>query len=395
MRFHPLVFITLGLLAGLTPFGIDMYLPSIPAIALDLHASIETAQLTLTAYLAVFAVAQLVLGPTSDVIGRRRTILGGLALFIFASLVCAAATTLTWLMLGRCLQALGAASIAVTIPALVRDVFEKDEYARTMSILMLVMATAPLVAPLIGGIIITHSSWHWVFITLASIALVGAILFLRVIQETLHVQHRHKFNAGNIARNYKQLITHPVAMGYLLTGGLSFAGIMTFVVTSPYVYINLYKLSPDQYGLLFGLNVTALITLNFLNARLVTRLGAERMLRMGLGMMLLASVLLFSTSLLQQPPLWLLVIATAFYIGLNGLIMGNAIAGFMSLFPKLAGTASAFTGTARFGLGATAGTIASLLHNGTFVPMVGVMAACGLLAIAMYTLLCRQQAVRS
>ncbi len=201
------------------------------------------------------------------------------------------------------------------------------------------------------------------------------------------------FTSATIARNYKQLITHPVAMGYLLTAGLSFSGIMTFVVTSPYVYIDLYELAPNQYGLLFGLNVMMLIILNFLNSRLVTRFGAERMLRFGLTLMLLASLLLLSTSQLQHPPLWLLVIATAFYIGLNGLIMSNAIAGFMSLFPKLAGTASAFTGTTRFGLGSIAGTVASLLHNGTFVPMVSVMAACGLLAITMYASLCRQQPV--
>jgi len=389
MRFHPLVFITLGMLAGLTPFAIDMYLPSIPTISRDLNASIETVQLTLTAYLAVFALAQLLLGPVSDVLGRRSTILGGLALFISASFACAAATTLPWLLIARCIQALGGAAVAVTIPALVRDVFEKDEYARTMSILMLVMATAPLVAPTLGGIIVTHTSWHWVFITLAAIALIGMTLFMRVIQETLHAEHRHRFHLGGIARNYRQIVTHPEGMGYMMTGGLSFSGIMTFVVTSPYVYINLYQLTPNQYGLLFGLNVLLLISLNALSARLVRRFGAERILRFGLIMLLIATLLLIVTSQLQLPPLWVLVAATAMYIGLNGLILGNSMAGFMSLFPKLAGTASAFAGTSRFGLGAVAGTLASILHNGTFVPMVGVMASCGISAIVSYLLLCR------
>lgn len=390
MRFHPLVFGTLGLLAGLTPFAIDMYLPSIPAIAEDLGASIETVQLTLTAYLAVFALAQLFLGPVSDVLGRRATILGGLALFVLASLLCAAAPNLHWLLAGRCLQALGGAAVAVTIPALVRDVFEKDEYARTMSILMLVMAIAPLVAPLLGGIIVSRASWHWVFIALAGIALIGVVLFLGGIQETLHAEHRHRFHLGGIARNYGQLLIHPVGLGYLLTGGLSFAGMMSFIVSSPYVYIELYGVQPNHYGLLFGLNVLTLIALGAINARLVRRIGAERLLRFGLGMLLLAALLMLGLSRLQQPPLWLLVTASAFFIGLNGFIVGNSMAGFMTLFPKLAGTASAFAGTLRFGLGAIAGTLASLLHNGTFVPMVGVMAACGLSAIASYGLLCRR-----
>lgn len=235
MRFHPLVFDTLGLLAGRTPFAIDMYLPSIPAIAQDLDASIETVQLTLTAYLAVFALAQLFLDPVSDVFERRAIIIGGLALFVLASLGCAAAPTLPWLMAGRCVQALGGAAVAVTIPALVRDVFEQDEYARTMSILMLVMALAPLVAPLLGGVIVSHTSWHWVFIALAGIALIGAALFMSVISETLHVERRHRFHLGGIARNYAQLLMHPVGLGYLLTSGLSFSGMMTFIVTSPYV----------------------------------------------------------------------------------------------------------------------------------------------------------------
>jgi len=390
MRFHPLVFGTLGLLAGLTPFAIDMYLPSIPVIARDLGASIETVQLTLTAYLAVFALAQLLLGPISDVLGRRATILGGLALFVFASLLCAAAPDLVWLLTGRCLQALGGAAVAVTIPALVRDVFEADEYARTMSMLMLVMAIAPLIAPLLGGFIVAHVSWHWVFIVLAAIALIGAALFVRVIHETLHAEHRHHFHLGNIARNYGKLLTHRVGMGYMLTGGLSTGGMFSFIVTSPYVYIELYGVQPDHYGWLFGLNVLALMAAGSLNARLVRRLGAERMLRFGLGLLLVASLLMLGLSQLADPPLWLLVAASAFFVGLNGFVIGNSTAGFMTLFPTLAGTASAFAGTLRFGLGAVAGTLASLLHNGTFVPMVGVMAACGLSAIASYLWLCRR-----
>lgn len=382
MRFHPLVFGTLGLLSGLTPFAIDMYLPSIPAIAQDLSASIETVQLTLTVYLAVFALAQLLLGPMSDVHGRRGTIL--------ASLGCAAAPSLAWLIAGRCLQALGGAAVAVTIPTLVRDVFEKDEYARTMSILMLVMALAPLVAPLLGGIIVSYASWHWVFVALAGIALFSAVLFMISIQETLHADQRHSFHLGGIARNYAQLLQHPVGLGYLLTSGLSFAGMMAFIVTSPYVYIELYGVTPNQYGLLFGINVLTLIAFGALNARLVRRVGAERLLRIGLGLQLLVSLLMLSLSLNPQPPLWLLVSANAGFIGLNGLIVGNAMAGYMTLFPKLAGTASAFAGTLRFGLGAVAGTLASLLHNGTFVPMVGVIAGCGLTASGSYIWLCRQ-----
>ena len=144
--------VTLGLLSGLTPFAIDMYLPSLPAIARDLGSTMELAQISVTVYLGVFAVAQLLLGPLSDMLGRRATIGGGLVLFCLGSLGCTMAGQMETLLLGRAIQALGGAAIAVTVPAVVRDLFERDLYARVMSLVMLVMAMAPLLAPTIGGL---------------------------------------------------------------------------------------------------------------------------------------------------------------------------------------------------------------------------------------------------
>lgn len=380
--------LTLGLLSGLTPFAIDMYLPSLPAIALDLGASIELAQLSVTTYLGVFALAQLVLGPASDMLGRRLTIGGGLVLFCLGTLVCALASQIGVLLLGRAIQGLGGAAIAVTVPALVRDLFERDQYARTMSLVMLTTALAPLLAPSIGGLILLHASWHWVFAMLLVLGLVASLLFFRLIPETLTPADRHPPELGRVLRNYLTLVRHRVGLGYLLTGAFSFGGMMTYIVTSPYVLIELYAVPTAWFGVFFGGNVALAMLVTSLNARLVVQLGAERLLRLGLAIQVLAAGLLLIQACWGTPSLWSLVGATLLYLGMAGVVLGNSMAGFMAHFARMAGTASAFSGASRFGLGALAGTLVSLAHRGDATPMLLGMACCGLAAGLSHRLLC-------
>jgi len=382
----------LGLLAALTPFAIDLYLPSIPSIARDLDASIELAQLSVTVYLAVFAAAQLLLGPLSDVHGRRRSIGLGLILFMLGDIACALAPTMPLMLLARAVQALGGAAVAVTIPALVRDLFERDDYARVMGMIMLVMGFAPLVAPSLGGLIILYASWHWVFVVLLLISLIATLLFFRVVPETLLVENRHRLHLGDIFGNYGQLFRHRTALGYLLTGSASFSGMMIFIVTSPFVYIELHGVSASAFGPLFGINVLAAMVLASANAMLVRRLGSEWLLRVGLALQATAGVALLLLSLRAQPDLWMIAVVSCVYLGMNGLIFGNAMAGFMAFFPTMAGTASALAGAVRFGLGALAGSVVSLLHDGSATPMLIGMGICGLLALGIYLMACRREA---
>ncbi|WP_295428630.1 Bcr/CflA family multidrug efflux MFS transporter [uncultured Thiodictyon sp.] len=380
MHIRPPILLTLGLLSGLTPFAIDMYLPSLPVIALDLGSSIELAQLTVTVYLGVFALAQLFLGPLSDVRGRRSTIGGGLALFCLGSLGCALAGSMETLIAARVVQALGGAAVAVTVPALVRDLCEKDECARVLSLVMLVMSLAPLLAPSIGGLIVGQVGWHWVFIALYGIGLLAIGLFFALLPETLPPARRHPADVGRVLRNYLQLMHHRTGMGYLLVGAFSFGGMMTYIVTSPFVYIILHAVPTAWFAVLFGLNVAAAMVTTTLNARLVTRLGAERLLRLGLAVQVVAALLLLGLALWGTPPLWAIVLATLLYLGVAGVVLGNAMAGYMMHFAPMAGTASAFSGAARFGTGAIVGSLVSLAHDGTARPLLLGMALCGLLA---------------
>jgi DHA1 family bicyclomycin/chloramphenicol resistance-like MFS transporter len=388
MPIRPSLLITLGLLSGLTPFAIDMYLPSLPAIARDLGSTIELAQLTLTVYLGVFALAQLFLGPLSDMLGRRPTIGGGLVLFCLGALGCALAGHMGTLLGARVVQALGGAAIAVTVPALVRDLFERDHYARVIGLVMLTMSLAPLLAPSIGGLIVTHASWHWVFIALLGIATVASVLFFWLIPESLPPARRHPPEVGRVLRNYFKLVRHGVGMGYLLTGACSFGGMMTFIVSSPYVYIVLYAVPTAWFGVLFGVNVAAAMVATSFNTYLVIRLGAVCLLRLGLWVQVGAALGLFALAFMEHPPLWAIALGALLYLGMAGLVLGNAMAGYMSYFAPMAGTASAFSGAARFGTAAIVGSLVSMAHDGTARPLLLGMALCGLLAGASYWLLC-------
>ena len=385
---RPVLLVILGLLSALTPFAIDMYLPSIPAIALDLDSPVALVQLSVTVYLGVFAVAQLALGPLSDVYGRRLIIGLGLAVFLLADIGCAVATSMPVMLLARAVQAVGGAAVAVTVPALVRDLFERDDYARVMGLVMLVMALAPLLAPSVGGLIILYASWRWVFAALLVITLLAGVFFFIRVAETLPAERRHPLRFGSVLGNYRLLLGHSAALGYLLTGAASFGGMMVFIVTSSDVYIDVYGVPPAWFGPLFGINIMAAMLFSFINARLVPRYGAERMLRFGLTVQGIAVVTLLGVAWLPQPALWLVALAAGCYIAMAGIVLGNAMAGFMTYFPTMAGTASAFAGAARFGFGALTGSAVSLLHDGTARPLLLGMAACGLLAVLCYWLMC-------
>jgi DHA1 family bicyclomycin/chloramphenicol resistance-like MFS transporter len=385
--------LTLGLLSALTPFAIDMYLPSIPAIARDLGAPVSLAQLSVTVYIGVFAAAQLLLGPLSDVLGRRLPVAGGLAVFALADVACALAPDMTAMLAARAVQALGGAAVAVTVPALVRDLFERDDYARVMGMVMLVMGLAPLVAPSVGGLIVLYASWRWVFAVLLGIAAVTAVLFFRLLPETLPPERRHRPDPARVLGNYLLLLRHRGALGYLLTGMASFGGMMVFIVTSPFVYIEVHGVPAGWFGPLFGINIAAAMVFSYLNARWIPRWGAERLLRFGLLVQCAAALGLLALALVQAvlgaaPPLWLIALGTGGYIAMAGIVMGNAMAGFMAFFPRMAGTAAAFAGAGRFGFGAVAGSLASLLHDGTALPLLLGMGLCGLLAAGTYLLLC-------
>lgn len=384
----PLVlYLLLGALGGLTPLAIDMYLPAIPALARELGTTIDGAQLTVSAFLAGFAVGQLFYGPMADSFGRKPVIIAGLIMFALASVGCALAETLPQLLLFRVLQAAGGAAGAVVVNALLRDMFEKEAFSRAMSFVILVMTLAPLAAPILGGYITAHGSWQAIFWLLVVVSLAVAVLMMVSIPETLSPERRQPLQLGRVVGNYGQVLKSRPAMGYVLCGAFASAGMFSFLSGSPYVYIEYFGVPTQHYGWLFGLNVLLMMVVTFANSKLVRGIGSEHMLRHGLMILPVAGIALVVCSLTGFGGLWGVVIPVMFYVGHISLVGANAMTGLLSHFSQAAGTAAALAGTLRFGIGALAGALVNLVPPTSPLPMALNIAGCGILASASYWLL--------
>ncbi|OIN06210.1 Bcr/CflA family multidrug efflux MFS transporter [Oceanisphaera psychrotolerans] len=377
----------LASLAGLTPLAIDMYLPSLPTIARDLGVPVAQAQLTIGVFLAGFALGQLFYGPLADAVGRKPVMLGGLTLFTLASLGCASANSIEALMAFRLLQAIGGAAGSVVLNALLRDMFERDMFARVMSMVILVMTLAPLLAPLIGGYLLLIAHWHSIFILLAIIGLLVTMALAIRIPETLRPELRQPFRLLPVLQNYGKVLRHRAALGYILCGALTTASMFAFISGSPLVYIELFGVPAEHYGWLFGMNILLMMVLTFANSRLVKTLGSDRLLKTGLTVASVAAIGLLINAATGMGGLWGIVIPVMLLIAQISLVGANAMAGLLSHFPEAAGTASALAGTTRFGLGAVATFAVNASHVPSALPMALVMTLCTWGALAGYWLL--------
>ena len=377
-----LIFI-LGLLSMLMPLAIDMYLPSMPVIAKEFGVPAGSVQMTLSAYTLGFAVGQLFYGPMADSLGRKPVIFWGVLVFALAAGACAMAQNIEQLVHMRFLHGLSAAAASVVINALMRDMFTKDEFSRMMSFVVLVMTVAPLLAPMLGGLLMVVFSWHAIFWAMSIAALIAATLVGVYIKETLPVERRQKFRLRTSLGNFATLFRHKRVLSYMLASGFSFAGMFSFLSAGPFVYIELNGVSPQNFGFYFALNVVALVILTLINSRNVRRVGAERMFRFGLIIQFIMGGLLLVVCLFGLP-FWLLVIGIAGYVGVIAMVTSNAMAVIMDDFPHMAGTAASLAGTIRFGTGAAIGSLLSLFTAKSAWPMVGSMAFCVIAAALLY-----------
>nr|WP_256388323.1 Bcr/CflA family multidrug efflux MFS transporter [Salinivibrio sp. DV] len=385
-----LLIIILGAIAALTPLAIDMYLPAMPAIAGDLGAPNSAVKSTLVAYTAGFAIGQLFHGPISDSYGRKPVMLGGVMLFFICAVVSALAEDINVLMLARSTQGFAGAAAAVIIQALVRDMFEREEFARTMSFITLVMTIAPLAAPMIGGYLLTWFDWRAIFWVLAGWACFVMVCIVVKIPETLPQNHRPPLRIGASLRNYARMLKTPFAVGMIFCSGFSFAGMFSFLTAGSFVYIDYYGVSAKAFGYLFGLNIVCLIIMTFLNGRLVRKMGSHWMLRFGLAIQLVAGIAIAVCQWLDLG-LWGTVIPVMTYVGVISTIGSNSMACLLSCYPQMAGTASSLAGTMRFGIGSLVGAGVAVVSDGTPWGMIGAIAICAILSAAFYWLLARKE----
>ncbi|MFJ4618348.1 multidrug effflux MFS transporter [Streptomyces sp. NPDC088812] len=387
-----LVVLLLGGLTATPPLAMDMYLPALPEVTRSLHAPAATVQLTLTACLAGMALGQLVVGPMSDRWGRRRPLLGGLAVYVLATALCALAPTVGLLIAFRLVQGLAGAAGIVIARAVVRDLYDGVAMARFFSTLMLVSGVAPVVAPLIGGQILRVTDWRGVFVVLTVVGALLACLVAARLPETLPPAQRHSGGVGEALRSMRALLADLPFTGYLLTGGFAFAALFAYISASPFVVQELYGASPQTYSLLFGLNSIGLVAVGQVNGKvLVGRVRLDRVLVAGLVVVVLAAsaLLLMASGVVGE--VGLVPVAAALFVLMSamGVVLPNAQTLALMRVRHSAGSASALLGTSSFLIGAIASPLVGIAGEDTAVPMAVVQLVATLVALACFAGLCR------
>ena len=378
--------LTLGALTMLGPMAIDLYLPALPAIADDMGEPLSKIQFTLSAYTIGFALGQLIYGPLSDRFGRQKVMLPGLVGYLVTNILAALCTDANQLIIVRVLQAMAGAAVMVTIPAMVRDLFPRQESAKALSSILLVMTVAPLLAPLLGGQILRFFGWESLFIFLAALAFLAMGLAIWRVPETLQKSRRLNVPAKELAATYISVLKNRNAMGCILCHGFFFGGMFAFITGSPFVYIELYGVDPESYGLLFGLNIFAMGIMNMVNIRLIGRMPLFSILRTGSMSAAVAAFALLLNAKTGNAGLAGIVLPVMVYVACLGLTGPNSNALALAHFPRSAGTANAMAGALRFSIGAATAAFVGLLHDGTAMPMAMVMAGCGILSVVSLSL---------
>lgn len=365
--------LVLGALIALGPLTIDMYLPALPAMADELQASDSAVQLTLTGMLGGLAVGQLIIGPLSDSLGRRRPLIAGVVTHGLASLLCAVAPTVEVLSAVRVLQGFAGAAISVVALAIVRDLFSGVAVARLMSRLMLVIGIAPILAPSLGGIILGWTSWRGIFVVLAVAASLLVLVAALGVRETLPVERRRSARLRATLGTYKMLVRDTTFLALIFIAGMMMSAIFAYVSGSSFVLQGAYGLDERTFGLVFGANAAGLTVFTQVNPVLLRRFGPASVLSGAILLAVAASSLLLVAAVTGVGGLAGVLVPLALIIASCGLALPNTPALAMTRHGEAAGTAAALLGSVQFGVGALIAPLVGLFGSGSAVPMGSVM----------------------
>lgn len=370
-----LILILSGLMA-FTSLSTDIYLPAMPTMAEDLHGNVE---LTITGFLIGFTIAQLIWGPISDHMGRRKPLFIGMVLFIIGSAGCALSTSITQIVFWRVFQALGACTGPMLARAMIRDLFARTRAAQMLSTLVLVMAIAPIAGPLIGGQIIRLSTWHSIFWLLV---VIGALMFISLnwLPETLPEDKRVKASLAGAFRNYRSLLTNGRFMRYTLSLTFYYVGAYAFITGSPFVYISYYHVDPQHYGWLFALNIIGVMAMSVVNRRLVQRHALEQLLKYATMLAALAAVALALLVKLESGGIVATIVSIFLLFSMNGIIAATSTAAALDAVPNIAGSASALIGALQYGSGIISSLLLAAFSDGTPWTMAWIIALFTLLS---------------
>jgi DHA1 family bicyclomycin/chloramphenicol resistance-like MFS transporter len=365
--------LVLGALSAIGPLTIDTYLPALPQLTGELHATPAQAQMTITGLLIGLGFGQLIVGPLSDAVGRRKPLLLGLLGHGAMSILCALAPSITLLAITRTLQGLAGAAVAVVAMAIVRDLFSGYRAAELLSRLILVLGVAPILAPSLGSALLKLTSWQGIFIVLAVIAVLLFVLALVALPETLPVDRRMPAKVGASLRAYSTLFSDRFFLTMVAVSGLMFATLFAYISGSPFILQGLYHLSPQQFGLAFGANAVGLIVMTQINPVLVRRSGPVKVLTTAVIVAVAAAIALVATTATGVGGLAGFMLPLWFIVAAAGVSFPNAPAIALNRHGEAAGTASAMLGAAQFMIGGLIAPLVGAFDNGTAVPMAAIM----------------------
>ncbi len=382
-----ILIVILGGLNVLGPLSVDTYLPALPTVSHDLGATTSQTQITLSAAILGLALGSVFAGPISDAIGRRRPLLIGMAVYALTALLCVFAPSVGVLTALRFVQgAAAAAGISISL-AVARDLYTSIALARTLSLLMMIQAIGPIIAPTLGSLLLTFTSWHGIFVALALVGVALVLLTALGLKETLPAENRTDGSIAASLSAFRDLLTDRRFIGYALSSGFAFTTGIVYISDAPFILQNLYGVSPQVLGILFGVNGLGIIIVSQINRRLVGRIAPQRLLAVGLSTIALGGLAMLAVALSGAGLVGLTLAFLAIAASL-GLIIPNAAALALS-HVRAAGSAAALLGLLQLAIGALTAPVVGLGGSSSAVPMAATIAAFGLATLLTFLALCR------
>jgi len=378
------ILLILGLLSAIGPFSIDMYLPAFESISNDYNTTIDKVQLSLTAFFIGIALGQLIYGPLLDKYGRKKPLIVGLCIYLVTTLFCVFTKSIDNLILLRFLQALGSCAGMVTSRAMIQDYYDSKEAARVFSLLMLVVAISPILAPSAGAFLLEHFNWHYIFVSLfviGFIILIGTVFFL---PESNAGDKSFSLTPKSIIQKYWSVFVNKTFITYCLVGAIAAAGLYAYLAGSSFIFHEIYQLTQKQYGLIFAFAASALILATQLNRYFLKKWSMSQISKLANIGQACTGIVMLLFAITNTINLTILIGLLFSYLLFQGFIFPNASAMALAPFKSSAGSASALLGFLQMGLGALSSGTVSLLHNKTQAPMLIVMCICACASMAIH-----------
>jgi len=373
--------ILLGILAAIGPLTIDMYIPGFSLIAEDFNTDENRVAFTMTSYFIGIALGQLAYGPLVDKYGRKKPLLIGLLIYIFAAIGCTFSTSIEMMVALRFFQALGGSAGMVAATAIITDVYKPDYRARAFSLIMLVMGIAPIAAPSFGSFFIEYFNWKAIFFFLGIFATTVGLLIYFFLPETSKFMHSDKLKFKKVSGDYLSVLRNRTFFYYTMAGSIANSMIFAYIASSAFIFLTYYGLSKTTFSFIFGLNASGMIFGSYLNGLLTKKVYYIKILRFAI-LLLTGFSVFFSFLVFFNPSIayqWVVLGIFAIQSSL-GFTYPNAIAASLAPFTEKSGSASALNGALRMGISALVTAVVGFTAANSAFTMFAIMAVLAILA---------------